>query len=131
MTIYTGTVRKVGDGAKCIFTPSTVISVVEVGDDTIRNLRVSPFMSTYLKESIGHNTDIAVYHNWMCAIKLADGRIIVDDTVNKHLLMVVFAWGVLTIPLFGIGLIFVGLTIYKYVRIKKQAALVAELSRTV
>jgi len=45
--------------------------------------------------------------------------------------MVVFAWGVLTIPLFGIGLIFVGLTIYKYVRIKKQAALVAELSRTV
>jgi len=58
-----------------------------------------------LKESIGHNTDIAVYHNWMCAIKLADGRIIVDDTVNKHLLMVVFAWGVLTIPLFGIGLI--------------------------
>ena len=85
-------------------------------------------MSTYLKDAIGHDAKLAIYGKWLCAIKLADGRLVVDDTVNKHLLMVVFAWGLITIPLFGIGLIFVGLSIYKYVLINSQKAMVDQLS---
>ncbi len=127
MAIYSGNVKKVGDGAKCTLTPSSVISVIEVGDETIRNLRVSPLISTYLKDSIGRDAKIAVHGKWLCALKMNDGRLIVDDTVNKHLLMVVFAWGLITTPLYGIGTIFVALSIYKYLRIRAQKALVDQL----
>jgi len=127
MTIHHGSITKIGDGAKCIFTSSTIISVIEIGNDTLRNIRVSPLMSTYLKEALGHNAYIAIYGKWLCAIRLKSGRVVIDDTVNKHLLLIVFSWGLITTPLFGIGLIFVGISIYKFIRIRQQKIMVDQL----
>ena len=128
MPIYKGTIEKVGEGAQCTFSPSSVISVIEIGGESLRNIRVSPLMATYLKDSIGRPTEVAIIGKWLCAIKLARGKVIADDTINKHLLMIITAWGVLTIPLFGVGLIFVGISVYKYIRISKQRELVAQLA---
>jgi hypothetical protein len=110
--IYSGKIRLIGAGSSQFSGGNshlTVSSVVEIGDHVLKKIGYRSYIESYL--NIGSDVDIAViettfYGNWLCAMRLPDGRVIHDEVTYILVAILYFLIGIPFLFAMGAGLLF-------------------------
>ncbi|WP_149164468.1 hypothetical protein [Azospirillum brasilense] len=104
MPVYSGRLKVIGAGT--IRNGTTHTSVLEVGSSTLRNVKYSDFIRTYLDTSLGKEIAIIKCRNGKVeAIKIGE-KIYSEASPSMKIIMgiAIFLFGLPLLPLFFLGM---------------------------